>query len=93
MIYSFNSKDNVLFPVIKSTFELSDADIFKAIAAEFDVLLHRLQIKKISYKSLKAALIPTQEKGKFEICFVIDSTQISNSFYGYTVFEKLLPLP
>lgn len=92
MIYSFNSKDNVIFSVIKSAFELSDTAIYKSIAAEFDVLLHRLQIKKISYESLKSALTPTQEKGKFEMCFVVDTTQISESSYGYTVFEKLLPL-
>lgn len=92
MIYSFNSKDNVIFPVIKSAFELSDTAIYKSIAAEFDVLLHRLQIKKVSYESLKSALTPTQEKGKFEMCFVVDTTQISESSYGYTVFEKLLPL-
>lgn len=37
-------------------------------------------------------MIPNQDKDKFETCFVIDSSQINSSDYGYYIFEKLIPL-
>ena len=91
MIYTFNAKGFLLYPVIKSYFELSDNDVYKAIQEGFELLLKQLNIKKVSYASLKGALIPNQDKDRFETCFVIDSTQIACADYGNYVFEKLIP--
>lgn len=92
MIYTFNAKGCILYPVMKSYFELSDDDVYKTIQDGFKLLLDQLAIKKISYDSLKRALVPNQDKDRFETCFVIDSAQIDRCDYGYYVFEKLIPL-
>ena len=92
MIYTFNARGFVLYPVLKSYFELSDKDVYNTIRNGFDILQKQLDLKKISYDALKGALIPNQDKDKFETCFVFDSTQIDSFDYGYQVFEKFIPL-
>jgi hypothetical protein len=92
MIYTFNTKDFLLYPVMKSCFALNENDVYKTIQDGFVMLQKQLALKGISYDSLKGALIPNQDKDKYEACFVIDSTQIASSDYGYHVFEKLIPL-
>lgn len=92
MIYSFDAKGFLLYPVMKSAFGLSNEDVYKAIQDGFEVLQKQLALKKIPYDLLKGALIPNQDKDKFETCFVFDSAQIDSADYGYYVFEKLLPL-
>lgn len=92
MIYTFDAKGFLLYPVMKSYFGLSDNDVYKSIREGFGLLLKQLNIKKVSYDSLKGALIPNQDKDRFETCFVIDSTQIEYNDYGNYVFEKLIPL-
>ena len=62
MIYTFNAKEFLLYPVMKSYFELSDNDVYKAIWEGFELLLKQLNRKKVSYDSLKSALIPNQDK-------------------------------
>ena len=92
MIYTFDAKGFLLYPVMKSAFEFSDEDVYKAIQDGFEVLQKQLKLKKIPYGPLKGALIPNQDKDRFETCFVFDSEQIDSADYGYYVFEKLLPL-
>lgn len=92
MIYTFDAKGFLLYPVMKSAFGLSDVDVYKAIQDGFEVLQKQLKSKKISYDLLKGALIPNQDKDKFETCFVFDSAQIDSADYGYYVLEKFLPL-
>lgn len=92
MIYTFNAKDNVMFPVIKDYFDLSDEAVYKTIQKEFSVLQKRLSCKKVQYDSLKGALIPNQKADMYETCLVIDWTQINDSSYGKVVFDALLPL-
>ena len=92
MIYSFNAKDNVMYPVIKNSCGLSDEVVYKTIQHEFSVLNKRLSCKKVVYEKLKGALVPNQEADMYETCLVIDWTLIDNSHYGWTVFNALLPL-
>lgn len=91
-IYTFNAKDFLLFPVMKKVFSLSEEEVYNTIFDEFEVLKKRLDLKKISYEKLKGALIPNQEKDRFETCLIIDSDQIESNDYGYYVFERLIPL-
>jgi len=90
IIYSINNRSNVLYSVTKQTFEMSDKDIYKMIQAEFHKTCDRLKIKQIEYSALKKALVPNQEKKRHELCLVIDSLLVNNSFYGYFVFKELL---
>lgn len=91
MIYTFDAKGFLLYPVMKAAFDLNDNAVYKAIHEGFDILQKQLSIKGISYESLKGALIPNQDKDKYETCFIIDSSQIGETDYGYYVFEKLIP--
>ena len=92
MIYTFNAKDNVRYSAIKSSFDLSDEDVYKTIQDEFSVLQKRLSCKKVSYEKLKGALVPNQEVNMYETCLVVDWTQIDDCNYGRLVFSELLPL-
>lgn len=92
MIYTFDAKEFLLYPVMKSYFELSDNDVYKSIQEGYELLLKQLNTKKVSYASLKGALIPNQDKDRFETCFVFDSTQIECADYRNQVFERLIPL-
>lgn len=91
-IYTFNTSDSVRYSVMKSGFNLSDKEVYHVISDAFELLQKQLSIKKIQYEKLKGALIPNQDKDKFETCLIIDSSQIKNDNYGQYVFEKLLPL-
>lgn len=92
MIYTFDTRDFCMYPVMKSYFELNDHELYETIQNGMEILRAQLSMKGISYDSLKGALIPNQDKDKFETCFVFDSNQIQHSDYGAYVFEKLLPL-
>ena len=92
MIYTLNARDFLLYPAMKSYFALNAEDIYQALQNGFELLQKQLAAKGISYDALKGALIPNQDKKKFETCFVIDTMQMDVSDYGYAVFEKLIPL-
>ena len=92
MIYTFDAKGFLLYPVMKSCFGLSDENVYQAIQDGFEILQRQLALKGISYDELKGALIPNQDKDKFETCFVIDASKINSSDYGCHVFQKLIPL-
>lgn len=92
MIYTINTATNVMFPVIKSVFKLSDEEVYRMINNEHSKLLDKLQKKGINYSELKRALIPNQKKENNEVCLVFDTMQIKEDFYGNEVFDKLLPL-
>ena len=92
MIYTINTREFLLYPTIKSFFNLSDIDVYKMINDEHLKLLQRLSMKNVQYNNLKRALIPNQEKDKKEICFIFDSLQINSNIYGNEIFNKLIPL-
>lgn len=92
MIYTFDAKGFLLYPLMKSVLKLSDDSVYKSIQDGFQILLKQLDRKGISYNALKGALIPNQDKDRFETCFVIDSAQIDCADYRNYVFEKLIPL-
>lgn len=76
---------------MKSVFELSDESVYDTIQNGFETLQAQLSKKNISYEDLKGALIPNQDKDKFETCFIFDAGQIDCADYGYYVFKKLIP--
>jgi hypothetical protein len=60
------------------------------INASFSGLLEILKSKRIDYASLKNALVPCPDRN--EAAFVFDTTQITSSWYGLEVFERILPV-
>ncbi len=92
IIYTFDTADFLLYPIMKECFELTDNEIYQTIECEFDVLQKQLLMKKIIYSELKGALIPNQDVDKTEICMVIDTLQIENSYSASMIFEQLIPL-
>lgn len=90
MIYTFDARGFLLYPVMKACLELSDEDVYQAIQDGFQILQKQLALKGISYNDLKGALIPNQDKDKFETCLIIDSSKIESADYGCYVFEKLI---
>lgn len=92
MIYTFDTKGFLFYPIMKANFHLSDENVYKTIQDGFDILQKQLTLKNIAYDTLKGALIPNQSKDKFETCFIIDSSQMGSSDYGDYVFEKFIPL-
>lgn len=91
MIYTFNTKDYLLYPIIKGHFELSDDEIYNDIMIGYEILIERLTKKGIDYNALKGALIPNQEKDKYETCLIIDTSLMDTMFHGYDVFKKIIP--
>ena len=92
MIYVFNAKDSISYPMVKKHFRLNDQDVYKMILQDFRKLNERLELKHIRYADLKSALIPNQDKNKQEICLVVDSSKIDSSDYGCFVIDKILPI-
>ncbi len=45
--------------------------------------------KGIDYKDLKIVLVPKPDRN--EVAFVFDTTKIKSSWYGYEIFEKIIP--
>ena len=85
-IYTFNNRGYVAYSVMKKIFNMSDEDVYNTISEEFELLLKRLEMKKISYEDLKGALVPNQDKDMYETCLIIDRTQVQSSGYGMCVF-------
>lgn len=88
-IFTFNSRDNILWEVIQSHFGLNNKDMHREINLAFQGLLEELEHKKINYQNLKNVLTP--QKDKMEICLVFDSSKIESTWYDGVVFKALLP--
>lgn len=89
-IYTINADDYLMYSVAKSCFKLRDDEVYNSILADFELLQKRLSLKSIPYEKLKGALVPNQDKGKFETCFIFDSSQIENGNYGQYIFRIIL---
>lgn len=92
MIFTLNTAGYLFYPVAKDCLGLNDNEVYDMINCEFSIMLERLKNKGIKYDELKKALIPNQDKDNQEVCLIFDTCQIDSDFYGYTVFEKLIPL-
>jgi hypothetical protein len=92
MIFTLDARGNVLLPAMKEAFEMDETTIFREINIEFKSFVNILLQKGVDYKKLKRALIPNQDKDKYEICLVFDTSRIKENGYGYSVFEKIIPL-
>lgn len=90
MIYTLNARGNVMLPVLKQTFRLTDQQSYREINKIFTDMNTVLKSKGIVYENLKSALIPVH-KDHYEIAFIFDSSKIESSWYGYKIFSALIP--
>jgi hypothetical protein len=88
-IFTLEARGNVFLEVMRDYFGLDRAQIFREINANFLGLLQVLKAKQIEYASLKNALIPRPDRS--EVAFVFDSADIDSNWYGYEIFDRLLP--
>lgn len=89
-IFTIDARDHVFLEVMTDGSGLDSTQVYEEIQGMFSKLITILDEKKIKYENLKHALIP-QVKRK-EIGFVFDTNLIESAFYGYQVFEELIPL-
>lgn len=90
MIYTLNARGNVLLPVLRQTFRLTDQQSYRIISEIFSEMKALLSSKGIAYHNLKSALIPVH-KDRYEMAFIFDSSKIESGWYGYKVFSALIP--
>ncbi|MGG8496598.1 hypothetical protein ACQY1Q_09290 [Tenacibaculum sp. TC6] len=89
-IYTINARGNMFLEVTKEYFSLDDEVMHSEINGMFNELIKILNSKGINYKSLKSCLTPKYDRK--EIGLIFDSSKIESNWYGYEVFEKLIPL-
>lgn len=78
MICAFNARGFLTDPAMRSAFGLKDKADDKTIQKQLILKI----LKKISYGSLNGALVPDQDKDKFETCFVFNSEQMDSFASG-----------
>jgi len=91
MIHTLEARGNVMLQVIKESFNLSDLQVYNEINSMLASLCKALSAKGVSYEKLKPALVPVHGDHQ-ETAFIFDSTKTGTDWYGYTVFESLIPL-
>lgn len=89
-IFTFDSRNNISWNVIKDYFCLDNKQMHNEIKTAFNDLITILKEKKINYEELRSILTPSQDRQ--DICFVYDSLKTINSAcYGYEILQDLLP--
>jgi hypothetical protein len=88
-IFTLNARENLMLEVLQGYFGLDQMSVFREINGVFSTLLRILRSKQVEYKSLKNALVPSPDRN--EAAFVFDSRAIESGWYGFAVFERLLP--
>lgn len=90
-IHVLNTHSSVLFTILRGRYHLNDIELNEEIFHLYRQTKQRLNEKNICYEKLKSALIPSTQKYK-EFAFVFDTHKTQDTWYGWEVFNKLLPL-
>lgn len=90
-IFTLESRENSYLEVTKEYFKLTDEQMYLAIQQAFVFFIGSLSAKKnINYKELRNTLTPNINKK--EIALIFDSSKIKSAWYGFEVFDKIIPL-
>lgn len=89
-IHTLNARGNGMLEVIRDYFGLSPDRMLLEIQGMRAQVARTLKSKGVNYDDLRAALVPDREK--LEIALIFDTMQIEDSWYGYQVFERIIPL-
>lgn len=87
-IFTIDSRENIMFDVMRQYFKLPDEMMNLEICNMHDILIEQLTKKGVPYEKLKPALVPM--KKHHEIVLVFDSQQIADRFYGITCHNAIL---
>ena len=79
-----------MLEVIRDYFGLSPDRMLFEIQGMREQVARVLKSKGVNYDDLRAALVPDREK--LEIALIFDTMKIEDSWYGYQVFERIIPL-
>ena len=90
VLYTLNARDHVMLEVVRDHFQITPARMQREIRGMLTQTEAILARKNIGYDALKSALVPTL--GRKEIALVFDSQRIDNSWYGFPIYEALIPL-
>jgi hypothetical protein len=89
-IHTLNARGNVMLEVMRDYFSITPARMFREIQGMRQMVETQLAAKGVSYDSLRSALVPDRKRR--EIALVFDNSIIKNGWYGYEVFERVIPL-
>ncbi|MCX5637733.1 MAG: hypothetical protein NTX52_08600, partial [Planctomycetota bacterium] len=89
-IFTLDARENSMLEVMADYFELSHSQVFHEIGGMFQMLKNQLSAKDVKYEDLKSCLVPNPKRN--EVVLVFDTQKISSYWYGYPIFEKLIPL-
>lgn len=79
-----------MLEVFRKEFDLSSDKVFMQIQGLLRETASALADRGVSYDSLGPALVPSRKRQ--EIALFFDASLIDNSWYGYPVFERVIPL-
>jgi len=89
-IHTVNARDNVLPSLLLDHFNLSSNQMMREIQSWRREIGDILKSKGVEYNDLKYALVPTTDR--VELALFFDSTVVGDNWYGFKIFEKLIPL-
>lgn len=89
-IHTLNARGNVMLEVMRSYFDLKPHHVQREIQGMRNMLEDTLARKGIAYAELRSALVPDRKRR--EVALVFDTTSIESGWYGYDVFERVIPL-
>ncbi|MFA1753612.1 hypothetical protein [Xanthomonas campestris] len=89
-IHTLNARGNVMLEVTRDYFKLSFRQMQQQIQIMRNSVENELAQKGVSYDKLKSALVPDRERR--EVALVFDTLSIESSWYGFDVFERIIPL-
>jgi hypothetical protein len=89
-IHTLNARGHVMLEVMRDYFKLSPARMQREIQGMRLKLEEELSKKGISYARLKSALVPDRKRR--EIALVFNTLSIESGWYGYEIFQQVIPL-
>ena len=89
-VHMLNARGNVMLEVMRDYFELSPARMLHEIQAMRNEVERMLAANGVRYTDLKSALVPDRKRR--EIALVFDTLEIEDSWYGYSILGRVIPL-
>ncbi len=89
-IHTLNARGNIFLEIVRDQFNLKPEHMLREIQGLRQMVEDALALKGLKYENLKTALVPGRKRK--EVALVFDTNRIKSSWYGYKVFERIIPL-